>query len=207
MSSVWPDVPAAASAGRKIRDQLDYIVWISEVMEPAGFHGGADQEGWRRRTQTAYSSLVDAMAPGHGDPLPPDVPPAVRPGTWPDVPSGAVPGMTVRHQLAVIRAIASTSRTNRLHPHSPQDVAAWATRVQAAFDALDHGPSLAMPDAARTAPPVPTSPAKSRPSKSRPVKGRRVTKAAPRTRATRRKSSVATRAPSKASRSKRRRRD
>jgi hypothetical protein len=207
VSSVWPDIPAATSSGRKVRDQLDYIVWISDVKEPAGFHGGADQEDWRRRSQIAYTSLVDAMAPGHGDPLPPDVPPAVRPGTWPDVPSGAVPGMTVRHQLAVIRAIATTSRTNRLFPHSAQEVVAWTTRVQSAFDALDHGRALPMPDAARTAPPVPTQSSKPRLAKARPAKARpAAAKAAPRKRAAGRTASVATRASSKPARAKRRRR-
>jgi hypothetical protein len=114
--------------------------------------------------------------------------------------------MTVRHQLAVIRAIATTSRTNRLFPHTAQEVAAWTTRVQSAFDALDHGPTLPMPDAARTAPPTPTPSSKPRSAKSRPGKARRAKKATPRKRDTGRRASVATRASSDAARAKRRRR-
>src|SRR5436190_16998925 len=98
VTSVWPDVSSATTPGMKVRDQLDSIAWIVEAMEPIGFHGGAELEAWRARTHRAYLALVDSMAPGHGDPLPPDVPPSVRPGVWPDVAAGGIPGMTVRHQ-------------------------------------------------------------------------------------------------------------
>jgi hypothetical protein len=170
-------------------------------MEPAGFHGGADQEEWRRRVQTAFAALVDAMAPGHGDPFPPDVPPSTQPGTWPDVPSSGVPGMTVRHQLAVVRTIATQSRANRLFPHQPHEIDAWTSRVQAAYDALDHGPALAMPESARTTPPTPVSTAKARATTGRRTskgKGRRHTSsdgAGPRARSTAKKGKSSARKP------------
>ena len=135
------------------RAQLDYIVWITEAMEPVGFHAPPQLENWRRRVQTAYSALIDSFTPGHGDPLPPDVPPSVRPGQWPDVPAYSVPGMHVRHQLTVLRTVSGISRTNLVFPHTVQDVATWTARVQTAFDALDHGPTLVMPDAFKTVPP------------------------------------------------------
>jgi hypothetical protein len=164
VTSVWPDLPAATSPGQKIRDQLDYIVWVAEAIEPVGFHSVDELESWRRRVQRAYAALVDSMIAGHGDPLPPDIPPALRPGTWPDVAAAAIPGMTIRHQLAVIRKIAAHTREDRQFPHSPGDVSAWGARVQAAYDALDHGPAIPMPKEARTEPPQPP-PSAARPSK------------------------------------------
>jgi hypothetical protein len=141
-----------------VRAQLDYIVWVTEAMEPIGFHPAPELEAWRRRVQTAYSSLIDSFTPGHGDPLPPDVPPTVRPGQWPDVPAYSVPGMHVRHQLTVLRTVSGISRTNLVFPHTPADVATWTARVQTAYDALDHGPARPMPDSAKTqAPPPPVN--------------------------------------------------
>ena len=155
MTNVWPDVPAFSSPGLKVRDQLDYVVWVAEAIEPAGTYAGPDQEAWRGRVQRAYTALVDSMAPGHGDPLPPDVPPATQPGRWPDVPAGTIPGMTVRHQLTVIRTIGTASRTDRTFPRTPAELATWTSRVQTAFDALDHGAALPMPESARSTPPPP----------------------------------------------------
>lgn len=152
-----------------MRAQLDYIVWVCEAMEPVGFHPPPDLEVWRRRVQTAFSALIDSMTPGHGDPLPPDVPPSLRPGEWPDIPAHSIPAMTVRHQLTVLRTIAGNSRTNQVFPRSPADVAAWTTRVQTAYDALDHGASLTMPDSYRTFPP-PVVPKKVAPKKTAPKK-------------------------------------
>lgn len=158
MIHVWPDIAAATSPALKVRDQLDYLVWIAEAVEPLGFHGGPDLETWRGRVQRAYAALVDAMAPGHGDPLPPDVPPAVQAGTWPDVASASISGMTIRHQLSVIRTVAAQTRTDRVFPRTPAEVATWTQRVQTAYDAMDHGPGMPVPPTARTQPPPPPPP-------------------------------------------------
>jgi hypothetical protein len=155
VTSVWPDVPAATTSKAKVRDQLDYLVWMAEAMESTASHDGPQLEAWRGRVQRAYTALVDSMTPGHGDSFPPDVPPTKRPGTWPDVAAAGIPGMTIRHQLAVIRTIASNTRADASFPHAPADVATWGGRVQAAYDALDHGAVPAMPPEARTAPPAP----------------------------------------------------
>lgn len=155
MTSVWPDLSAATSPGQKVRDQLDYLVWIAEAMQPVGFHRADEIESWRGRVHRAYVAIVDSMVPGHGDPLPPDVPPTVHPGAWPDVAAATMPGMTIRHQLAVIRTIAAHTREDRHFPHSPAGILAWTGHVQTAYDALDHGPSLPMPPSARTEPPQP----------------------------------------------------
>ncbi len=178
MTLSWPDGPAATKAGSTVRDQLDYVVWICEAIEPIGFHSAPDLESWRRRVQTAFSALIDSMTPGHGDPLPPDVPPSLRPGQWPDVPAYSVPGMTVRHQLTVLRTIAGNSRTNQVFPRSPAEVAAWTAHVQTAYDALDHGAAMAMPAAYRTAPPPPPvkrapAPKKAAPKKAGAASGRK----------------------------------
>lgn len=159
MIHVWPDVAAATSPALKVRDQLDYLVWIAATVEPLGFHGGPDLETWRGRVQRAYAALVDSMAPGHGDPLPPDVPPAVQPGTWPDVAAASIPGMTIRHQLSVIGSIAAHTREDRGFPRTPAETATWTQRIQTAYDALDHGPSMPVPATARTQPPPPAAPA------------------------------------------------
>lgn len=180
----WPDVPAATSPSSSVRDQLDYLAWVGEACEALGFHGGPELEAWRGRVQRAYAAMVDAMAPGHGDPFPPDVPPAIQPGTWPDVASAGVSGMTVRHQLAAIRVIAAQSRIPRPYPRAAADVAAWTQRVQTAYDALDHGGALVMPASARSVAPAPlastASPRRTVRSKaaSRPASGA-VAKAAP----------------------------
>ena len=159
MIHVWPDVAAATSPALKVRDQLDYLVWIAATVEPLGFHGGPDLETWRGRVQRAYAALVDSMAPGHGDPLPPDVPPAVQPGTWPDVAAATIPGMTIRHQLSVIGSIAAHTREDRGFPRTPAETATWTQRIQTAYDAMDHGPSMPVPPTARTQPPPPAAPA------------------------------------------------
>jgi hypothetical protein len=155
VTSVWPDLPAATSPGLKVRDQLDYVIWVAEAIEPVGFHGGDEVDAWRTRIQRAYTSVVDSMVSGHGDPLPPDIPPALRPGTWPDIASATIPGMTIRHQLSVLRTVAAHTRDDRQFPHTVADTAAWTARVQAAYDALDHGPALPMPESARSEPPQP----------------------------------------------------
>lgn len=167
MIHVWPDVAAATSPALKVRDQLDYLVWIAATVEPLGFHGGPELETWRGRVQRAYAALVDSMAPGHGDPLPPDVPPAVQPGTWPDVAAGSIPGMTIRHQLSVIGSIAAHTREDRGFPRTPAETATWTQRIQTAYDALDHGPSMPVPASARTQPPPPAAPTPK--SKRRPT--------------------------------------
>jgi hypothetical protein len=140
-----------------VRHQLDYVAWIAEAAEKSRLHDGADLEPWRQRVQRAYSALVDSMVFEHGDPLPPDVPPSVLPGVWPDVPAGGIPGMTVRHQLTVLRIVAGNSRGHANLHHNSTDSDAWAARVQAAYDAMDHGAAMAMPDTARTASPTPAA--------------------------------------------------
>ena len=155
MASIWPDIPAVKSQGTKVRDLLDYLAWVSEQAEQIGMHSPPDLEPWRGRVQRAYSALVDPMFQGHGDPLPPDVPPSVRPGTWPDVPAAGIQGMTVRHQLTVIRTIAEQSRRQGAAYHAPAEVERWTARVVAAHGAMDHGAALSMPDSARTKPPPP----------------------------------------------------
>jgi hypothetical protein len=167
LTSVWPDVAAATSPGLKVRDQLDYLAWIADAVEPLGFHVATEVASWRGRIHRAYAALVDSMSPGHGDSLPPDVPPAVQPGTWPDVAAGTIPGMTIRHQLAVIRRIAVHTRSDRTFPRTPAEIATWTQRIQTAYDAIDHGPSMPVPSTARTEPPPPPPPApKRRPTSS-----------------------------------------
>jgi len=151
----WPDRPAATTPGTMVRAQLDYLAWIGEAAEAVRLHDGPDLEAWRHRVNKAYVSLMDSMVSEHGDPLPPDVPPSVQPGLWPDVPAAAIPGMTVRHQLTVIRTIAGNCRAHANVHHQPADSDAWAARVQAARDAADHGAAMPMPDSARTHGPAP----------------------------------------------------
>lgn len=167
MTASWPDGPAATSKDMTVRAQLDYIVWIAEAMEPVGLHRPPALDEWRRRVQLAYSALIDSFTPGHGDPLPPDVPPTVRPGSWPDVPAHSVPGMHVRHQLTVLRTVAGISRTNLAFPRTSLDVATWTARVQTAYDALNHGSPMPMPESHRTIPP----PAPERPHGSKSKHG------------------------------------
>jgi hypothetical protein len=168
--AVWPDLPAGPHGGRTVRELLDYVVWVTEQVERIGAHAGLDLEPWRQRVHKAYLSLIDSMVPGHGDPLPPDVPPSVQPGQWPDIAAAGIPGMTVRHQLTVLRTIAGNARAPR--PHQPQaDTERWGERIKATFDALDHGPTLPMPDEARTSPPAPPPSAKKRAgAKAKPAK-------------------------------------
>jgi hypothetical protein len=175
VTSIWPDIPAAKGQSPKVRELLDYLAWVAEAAEQLGMHSGPDLESWRQRVQRAYSALVDPMMQGHGDPLPPDVPPSVRPGTWPDVPAAGIQGMTVRHQLTVIRTISEQSRRQGPAYHSPADAERWVARVVAAHGAMDHGAALTMPDSARTKapPPPPTPPGASRTkgAKARPARG------------------------------------
>jgi hypothetical protein len=150
LSGPWPDRPATAWPGMTVRDEVDYLVWIAETAEAVGFHGGDSVGRWRDAVQSAYDALVDPMVSEHGDPLPPDVPPAQRPGTWPDVPAARIPGMTIRHQLTVLRTMSGLCRAHAGVHHHPTEAQRWAERVQRAFDALHHGPDLPMPDSART---------------------------------------------------------
>ncbi len=169
----WPDRPAAATPGTTVRAQLDYLAWIGEAAEAARLHDGPELEAWRHRVNKAFVSLVDSMVSEHGDPLPPDVPPSVQPGLWPDVPAVAIQGMTVRHQLTVIRTVAGNCRGHSNVHHQPGDSEAWAARVQAARDAADHGVAMPMPDSARSAAPaLPASKAKkTAPSPKSPKRG------------------------------------
>lgn len=173
MTATWPDVPAAG-ASKSVRRELDYLCWVAEQAEALGLHSPPDLESWRARVQRAYDALVDPMFPGHGDPLPPDVPPSVRPGMWPDVPAAGIQGMTVRHQLTVIRTISDMARRVPAPYQAPAEATRWAARVRAAHDAMDHGASLVMPDTAYSAvPPAAQKGAGKRGKKPAPGSGAR----------------------------------
>ena len=172
MTAAWPDLPVPGGAGRTLRRELDYLCWIAEQAEALGLHSPPDLEPWRARVQRAYDALVDPMFPGHGDPLPPDVPPSVRPGTWPDVPAAGIQGMTVRHQLTVIRTISDAARRVTAAYQSPPEASRWSARVHAARDAMDHGASLVMPDTAQSVAPTPPAKAGTAGKKSVAAKGK-----------------------------------
>ena len=146
----WPEMESKESPGRTIRELLDYLCWINREMRQLGHHSGSDREEWCLRVHRAYAALFIPVYPGHGDPYPPDVPPARNPGIWPDVPSSAIPGMTLRHQLTVSEMVLRDLR-ERSWPHArPEDIAEWDRRLSVAFAALDHGELTPMPDEART---------------------------------------------------------
>lgn len=139
-------------SGETIRLVLDYIIWISREMLATGYHSGSDRNYWGRRVQMAYAALFLPMLKGFGDPYPPDVPPARNPGIWPDVPSATIPGMTIRHQLAVIRMQADVFRSKIWTHVRLDEVTLWDKRLAATRDALDHGPELVLPEDDRTTP-------------------------------------------------------
>jgi hypothetical protein len=151
--AAWPDREAASSLGITVREQLDYVAWISEAAEAVGFHTGESLTRWREAVQRAYDAFFDPMVQEHGDPLPPDVPPALQPGTWPDVPAARIQGMTIRHQLTFLRTASGLCRLHVGVHHQSAESERWSKRVQTACDAMDHGASHPIPDAARTRPP------------------------------------------------------
>jgi metal-sulfur cluster biosynthetic enzyme len=146
----WPEMDSVETPGRTIRWLLDYIIWISREMRQLGHHSGSDREEWCRRVQRAYAALFIPMFPGRGDPYPPDVPPARNPGIWPDVPSSAIPGMTVRHQLTVAEMVMHDLRTTQWTHARADEIAAWDSRLSRAYAALDHGEAFRMPEEATT---------------------------------------------------------
>ncbi len=148
----WPEMPSKETSGKSIREVLDYLCWIAREMRQLGFHSGSDRDAWCRKVHTAYAALFVPMVPGHGDPYPPDVPPARNPGIWPDIPSAVIPGMTLRHQLSVMEMQAFALRARVWIHARPQEVAEWDRRLRIATKALDHGELLPMPDDARTEP-------------------------------------------------------
>jgi hypothetical protein len=138
--------------GETVRQMLDYLVWIAQDLQLLGAHAGADAEHWRRQVGIAYRALVNPMIAGYGDPYPPDVPPPRSPGLWPDIAAHEIPGMTVRHQLAVIGMLADQSRQGvgvRARPEMLQEL---ELRIGRARTALDHGPTKPLPAQARTQP-------------------------------------------------------
>lgn len=152
MTLPWPEMQSTSRPGETVRQMLDYIVWIAQDLMLLGAYSGADVGPWRRQVGIAYRSLVNPMMPGYGDPYPPDVPPPRSPGLWPDVAAHDLPGMTVRHQLAVIGLLADASRqgmTARVRPEVLHDL---EMRIARARTALDHGAGKPMPSAARTEP-------------------------------------------------------
>jgi len=146
----WPEMESQEAPGRTIREVLDYLCWISREMRQLGYHSGSDRETWCRRVHQAYAALFVPMVPGHGDPYPPDVPPARNPGIWPDIPSAAIAGMTLRHQLTVMEMLATQLRSRRWIHARAQEVSSWDRRLKRAYDALDHGEALTLPADART---------------------------------------------------------
>lgn len=143
---------STARPGETVREMLDYLVWIAQDLMLLGAYSGSDVAPWRRQVGVAYRALVNPMMPGYGDPYPPDVPAARSPGLWPDVAAHDMPGMTVRHQLAVIGMLADKSRQGvavRVRPELLQDL---EMRIARARTALDHGPARPLPSAARTQP-------------------------------------------------------
>jgi hypothetical protein len=145
-------MPSSARHGETVRQMLDYVCWIAQDLQTLGAHGPGNLEPWRRRVGEAYRALVNPMVSGYGDPYPPDVPPAHSPGIWPDVAASDIPGMTIRHQLVVVRMLAEQSRAGvgvRARPELLQDLEA---RIARARTALDHGPAKPMPPEAATQP-------------------------------------------------------
>jgi hypothetical protein len=145
-------MPSTSRHGETVRQMLDYVCWMGLELQTLGAHGGGDLEAWRRRVGEAYRALVNPMVAGYGDPYPPDVPPAHSPGIWPDVAASDIPGMTIRHQLVVVRMLAEQSRAGvgvRARPELLQDLEARIARARAA---LDHGAAKTMPAEARTEP-------------------------------------------------------
>jgi hypothetical protein len=145
-------MPSTSRHGETVRQMLDYVCWMGLELQTLGAHGGGDLETWRRRVGEAYRALVNPMVAGYGDPYPPDVPPAHSPGIWPDVAASDIPGMTIRHQLVVVRMLAEQSRAGvgvRARPELLQDLEARIARARAA---LDHGAAKTMPAEARTEP-------------------------------------------------------
>ena len=152
----WPDVECQARPGETARALLDYIAWIAKEMRQLGFHGGSRREEWRRRVHQAYAALFVPPVPGYGDPYPPDVPPPRNPGMWPDIPSAAVPGMTVRHQLSVIGHLAIQLRDKDWMHARRGETEVWDSRLARVRDALDHGEAKPMPEEAQTSTPAAT---------------------------------------------------
>jgi hypothetical protein len=140
------------TSGRTVRAVLDYIHWICREMRQIGFHAGTDRDEWCRRVQRAYTVLFIPIFPGHGDPYPPDVPPARNPGIWPDIPAASFPGMTLRHQLTVMEMLTRDLRDRPWAHARTSDTAEWDRRLGLAFTALDHGEHTPMPEAARSEP-------------------------------------------------------
>jgi hypothetical protein len=148
----WPEMASSSRPGETVRQMLDYVCWIAQGIQTLGAHGGSELDAWRRRVGAAYRALVNPMIPGYGDPYPPDVPPAVSPGTWPDVAASDIPGMTIRHQLVVIHGLAEQSRAGVGVRARPELLADLEARIARARTELDHGPSRPLPEEAKTRP-------------------------------------------------------
>ena len=152
MNLPWPEMPSSLRPGEKVREILDYLHWVSTGMLQLGARAGTEQGPWRERVRQAYVSLFLPPVLGHGDPYPPDVPPAQSPGIWPDVPAAGLTGMTLRHQLTVIAMLADQLRTGRWSALRPQEIAEWDRRIARARGAMDLGPTRPLPPEARTTP-------------------------------------------------------
>lgn len=150
MRPPWPEHSSTARPTETVRRILDYLVWISVELSRTAFHGEADREIWRLRVHRAYQALFLPPLAGRGDPYPPDIPPAERPGVWPDVPAASIPGMTVRHQVKVIGLLAEELRDRAWGGTRPIEVEIWDRRLATAREILDHGPQLPLPEQSMT---------------------------------------------------------
>jgi hypothetical protein len=148
----WPELRSTSRHTETVREILDYIHWVVSALLQLGARSGADQGTWRERTRQAYFALFIPPVIGHGDPYPPDVPPAQSPGIWPDVPAAGVTGMTLRHQLTVTSLLVNQLRTGNWANLRPQEIAEWDRRICRARHALDLGPGKNVPAEARSTP-------------------------------------------------------
>jgi hypothetical protein len=148
----WPEMPSSLRQGETVREILDYVHWVASGLLQVGARSGNEQGPWRQRVRQAYVALFLPPVLGHGDPYPPDVPPALGPGIWPDVPAAMLTGMTLRHQLTVITMLTDQLRTGSWASLRPPEIAEWDRRLSRARDALDLGAEHPLPADARTSP-------------------------------------------------------
>jgi hypothetical protein len=145
-------MPSTLREKASIRGILDYLHWAATRMLALGAQAGPGREGWRERIWRAYSALFIPPVLGHGDPYPPDVPPAQTPGIWPDIPAAGITGMTVRHQLTVVAMLSESLRQARFSNLRTTEFAEWDRRLARAREAMEQGPENALPEEARTRP-------------------------------------------------------
>ena len=146
----WPEMKSEQRPNKTLRSILDYLHWISGELLTPGFYSGSIRMHWARQVEKAYRAMFIPMMVGHGDPYPPAVPAAISPGTWPDFPSASIPGMTLRHQVAVLHRTFEDLRDRTSPLLRPRHVREWDRRLSLAYEALWHGEAHVMPEDART---------------------------------------------------------